>query len=789
MENSFIASTALMQAQYYLVLLVSAVIIAVFLYALFHLAVVLHKIGRREELALDMVVIRVRMPKDNEIKIDAAEQFFTALYSLKNSYDYFDGLLNFIHLEDTLAFELVARHGLIDFFVHVPLRLKDLLEKQIYANYPNAEITVVEEPNIFNKEGKVAFAALRQEEAPYYPIRSYKDLPNDSISALTSALSKMSESEGAVVQMLIRPALSHWKKTGKSYVSSTRKNETNPEKATYQVDQKTLEKIEEKSGRPGFETCLRIVVNSSSKEMAEMHLRNIKGTFSQFNSDLNKFTKARILFKPGFMYNFVYRMFPIIDWWRWKSISIFSPDELATLFHLPNKTVETPNINWLKAKRAPAPANMPTDGMFIGFSKYRGQKLPTFIGPKDRQRHVYIIGKTGVGKTELLKSMLSQDIRNGKGLCFIDPHGDAAEEILEYIPPERAEDVIYFDPSDANRPMGLNIMEANTEEQQHFMASAIINLMYKLYDPQRTGIVGPRFEHAVRNAMLTVMAEPGNTFIEVNRILTDPKFVNQLLPKVKDPIIRRYWTDQIAQTSDFHKSETLDYIASKFGRFVTNKAIRNIIGQSKSSFDFRKVMDEGKILIINLSKGKLGEENSSFLGLVLIPKILAAAMSRAEMPESERRDFFLYVDEFQNFATQDFATILSEARKYKLNLVVANQFIGQMEEEVKNAIFGNVGTIVAFRVGVTDANYLQHEFQPTFSETDFLNVERFSAYVRTNIDNDPVSPFFVDMTKDLKKDAAKRNKKVAEAIVQLSRLKYGKPKELVEQEISQRARL
>ena len=332
-------------------------------------------------------------------------------------------------------------------------------------------------------------------------------------------------------------------------------------------------------------------------------------------------------------------------------------------------------------------------------------------------------------------------------------------------------------------------MEANTEEQQHFMASAIINLMYKLYDPQRTGIVGPRFEHAVRNAMLTVMAEPGNTFIEVNRILTDPKFVNQLLPKVKDPIIRRYWTDQIAQTSDFHKSEVLDYIASKFGRFVTNKAIRNIIGQSKSSFDFRKVMDEGKILIINLSKGRLGEENSSFLGLVLIPKLLAAAMSRAEMPESERRDFFLYVDEFQNFATPDFATILSEARKYKLNLVVANQFIGQMEEEVKNAIFGNVGTIVAFRVGVTDASYLQHEFQPTFTETDFLNIERFSAYVRTNINNDPVPPFFVDMTKDLKREERKRNKKVAEAIVQLSRLKYGKPKELVEQEINQRARL
>jgi len=278
-------------------------------------------------------------------------------------------------------------------------------------------------------------------------------------------------------------------------------------------------------------------------------------------------------------------------------------------------------------------------------------------------------------------------------------------------------------------------------------------------------------------------------FTDAYRILTDPKFVNQLLPKVKDPIIRRYWTDQIAQTTDFHKSEVLDYIASKFGRFVTNKMIRNIIGQSKSSFDFRKVKDEGKILIINVSKGKIGEENSSFLGLVLIPKILAAAMSRAKTPEDQRRDFFLYVDEFQNFATQDFATILSEARKYRLNLVVANQFIGQMEEEVKNAIFGNVGTIIGFRVGVTDASYLQHEFSPVFNETDLLNVERFSAYMKTNIKNDPVPPFYVDMTKDMKKEAAKRSKKVAEAIIQLSRLKYGKPKEMVEQEIVQRARL
>ncbi|OGD74589.1 hypothetical protein A2228_03875 [Candidatus Collierbacteria bacterium RIFOXYA2_FULL_46_10] len=411
-----------------------------------------------------------------------------------------------------------------------------------------------------------------------------------------------------------------------------------------------------------------------------------------------------------------------------------------------------------------------------------------YISEKDRARHMYIIGKTGTGKSELLMDMILQDIRAGKGVCFIDPH-DTVEKILEYIPPERAEDVIYFDPSDTERPMGLNLLEARTEEEKQFVASSIINLMYKLYDPHKTGIIGPRFEHAIRNAMMTVMVEPGATFIEIVRILTDQKFVQELLPKVQDPIVRRYWTDQIAQTADFHKSEVLDYIVSKFGRFITDKMMRNIIGQSYSSFDFRKVMDEGKILLINLAKGRIGEENSAFLGLVLVPKILVAAMSRQDIPEKDRRDFNLYVDEFQNFATPDFATILSEARKYHLNLTVANQFIGQIEEEVKNAVFGNVGTLMSFRVGVQDANFLQHEFTPTFSEADLTNVERFHTFVKTIVDNEPMPPFSMDLTRDIEAERKLANPKLAEMIKKLSRLKYGKDKNILEVEIAKRARL
>ena len=469
--------------------------------------------------------------------------------------------------------------------------------------------------------------------------------------------------------------------------------------------------------------------------------------------------------------------------------SVLNSEELATVFHFPNKQITTPHIYWLNAKSAPAPAEIPDEGLFFGTSTYRGLRRPVFISDIDRQRHMYIIGKTGTGKSKFLQSLILQDIVAGKGLCFMDPHGDAVEELLGMVPPERAEDVIYFRPGDTERPMGLNLLEAKTEDQKHFVTTSIINMMYKLFDPYKTGIVGPRFEHAVRNAMLTVMYEEGATFIEVMRALTDSRYVQELLPKVQDPIIRRYWTDQIAQTSDFHKSEVLDYITSKFGRFVTNKMIRNIIGQSQSSFSFREIMDQGKILFINLSKGELGEENSSFLGLILVPRILMAAMSRADMPEDQRRDFYLYVDEFQNFATPDFAQILSEARKYHLNLIVANQFIGQIEEEVKNAIFGNVGTIITYRVGVTDANYLQHEFTPVFAEDDLLNIEKYHVYVKTTVRNEPVPPFSMVLSSDIMEKIKNRNRKLEEIIQEMSRLRFGRDVRLVEAEISRRARL
>ncbi|MBI2617707.1 DUF87 domain-containing protein [Candidatus Gottesmanbacteria bacterium] len=741
------------------------------------------KYRNREKQSLEMVLLKVSVPKDNEVKIDAAEQFFSSLSSISHG-----GLFSFLTPPPHVSFEIVGKPGDIRFYVSVHHHLRDLVEKQIYGMYSGAEIKEVDEYNIFDEKGKVAFSSYVLKHADHYPMKVFKDLPVDPLSALTSAVGKMQAGEGAAIQILVTPAGDKWKSVGKGYIASVKKNEANPEKAQYKVDPKVLESIENKTSKSGFKTVIRVVVSSTNMETAKMHLHNIESVLSQFATNQNHFVSAKQVVKSSFMIDFIYRYFPIFNWPR-RQWSVLSSEEVATLFHFPNKSIETPNINWVTSKRAPAPADIPTSGLYLGKSIYRGTSRPIYMQLDDRRRHTYIIGKTGVGKSVLLKDMILQDIKAGNGVAAIDPHGDLIESILPHIPPERAEDVIYFDPSEGERPMGLNMLEAHTEEQKHFVCSSIIGLMYKLYDPQKTGIIGPRFEHAIRNAMLTVMVEPGSSFVEVVRVLTDASYVQELLPKVQDPIVKRYWTDQIAQTSDFHKSEVLDYIVSKFGRFVTNKLMRNIIGQSKSAFDFRKVMDEGKILLVNLAKGKLGEENSSFLGLILVPKILLAAMSRVDTPEDKRRDFFLYVDEFQNFATPDFAQILSEARKFRLNLCVANQFIGQMEEEVKNAVFGNVGTILSFRIGVTDANYLQHWFTPTFSESDLINVDVYNAYVNTIVGNKPMPPFSVDMKKDLSELKKTGNPKVAEAILQLSRLKYGKPRELVEAEISQRARL
>ncbi|RLC34481.1 hypothetical protein DRH14_02870 [Candidatus Shapirobacteria bacterium] len=734
----------------------------------------------REKRSLDLVTLLIVVAEDNEIKIDAMEQVVSSFANL-----YKKAKLKFLQTwiaQPSLSLEIVGTHKDIRFYLSVPKKYQDMIEKQLYSVYPGADITEVDEPNIFIEKGRVEYAAMGLKKGNLYPMKTYKEIAIDPLSSITSVMSKLDENESLVVQLVLSPTNGSWAKEGRSFISNTKKSEANPEKASYKVDARQLEAIEMKSGKAGFETIVRVVSVAKDEMSAKRNLNNLKSCFSQFESPWNKLSSRKIRLKSFFMTDFIYK-YPMIFWFKGRTI--LSSDEIASIFHLPNKTIETPNIFWQKAKKAVAPAETPQEGLYIGDNNYRGVSKKFCMGDSDRQRHFYIIGQTGVGKSWLLADMALQDIKAGKGVCFIDPH-DTFESILERIPPERAEDVIYFDPSMVDRPMGFNVMECETDDQKDFVTSSVINLMYKLYDPYKTGIVGPRFEHSIRNIMLTVMSQPGATFIEIVRCLTDPAYVQSLLPSVKDPMVKRYWTDQIAHTNDFHKSEILDYIVSKFGRFITNTMMRNIIGQSKSSFDFRQAMDEGKILIINLAKGTIGEENSSFLGLILIPKILIAAMSRQNVPEEQRRDFYLYVDEFQNFATQDFAVIMSEARKYHLNLIVANQFISQMDEEVKNAVFGNVGTITSFRTGIADAGFLVRQYQPTFSEHDLMNLPVGQVYMKTMIKGVPKPPF------SLKVAATERQKpgdpKMAEMIKRLSSLKYGKARAIVEADIAKRAK-
>jgi len=733
----------------------------------------------REEVSMNFVLMEIAVPKDNEVKIDAVEQMFASLFSIKKG-----GFWQKFKPQQHLSLEIVGKKEDIRFYISCHRDTAELVEKLIAGTYSGVQVKQVDEYNVFYKNASVAFAELSLRNPSFKPLKTYKELPLDSLAEITSSMAKFGDNEAAVVQVIVSPAESDWSKSGEGFVAKLKKDEANPEKAKFKMNPQDMEAITSKCSKVGFLTSVRVLCVAPNEGMAKANLSNLKSTFSQFSSNQNGFSGRKINMKQMFMTDFIYRYQNM-----WGNNSVLSTEELATVWHLPNKTIDTPHIYWLTAKAAPATGGFPESGLWLGRSVYRGQERNIYMGDQDRMRHMYIIGRTGTGKTELLKSMIIQDMRAGKGLCFLEPHGEGIEELMELVPPERAEDVIFFDPTDTARPVGFNIMEVNSPDEMYQTASSVINLMYKLYDPHRTGMVGARFEHAVRNAMLTVAAVPGATFIEVNRALTDQKYVQEILPLVKDPIVRRYWTDQIAQTSDFHKSETLDYIASKFGRFVTNKMIRNIIGQSKSSLNFREAMDTGKIVFLKLSKGLLGEEDSNFLGLILVPKILAAALSRQNVPREQRKPFYFYVDEFQNFATPDFAQMLSEVRKYNVSLTLANQFISQLDEQVRDAILGNVGTLMTYRVGMQDAAILAKEYEPVFSETDLTNVPAQNIYVKTIVNGTPVPPFSMNVSRDLKAERAQGSSEVSRMIKELSRLKFGKDETEIEEEIEKRSKL
>lgn len=760
------------------VVLIAAV--AVFLFLAYKLGIRLMRTVGRDKKAIDTVTFEIKVPADNEFELGAAEQMFSSLYSI-----YKGGWYNEVaRQQDFVSFELVGLPESIRFYVVCPRKIGSMVEKLIHGSYPTAEITETEEYNIFHEKGHVEYAELMLAKENYQSLRTFDELKVDFMSTLTSTLSKMGQGEGGVVQLVISPTGGKWAKGGRSYISGIEKARASEDGPKVSVPQEIVQKVEKKCSKVGFNTAIRVVVSSVDKKRAKAHVNNILSTFGQVNTpQMNRLKKAEIKMwdRRRFMHEFLYRYSRILG-----KESVLNTEELATIFHFPGKNVQTPHIAWLKAKRAPAAEEVPTSGTWLGKAVYRGESRDVYIEDEDRRRHMYIIGQTGTGKSFLLQIQAIQDIKAGKGIAFVDPHGDAAEWLLERIPPERVDDVIYWNPGDVERPFGFNILEWTKEDEKHQIISAFYGMLEKLYDPNKMGITGPILERAIRNCMLTAMSKPGNTLVEVQRLLLlEQGFIDEMKQYIKDDLVLKYWTEEMAKTTDYHKSERLGYFASKLDRFITDNTMRGMLGQTKSSFNFRQIMDEGKILIVNLSKGAMGAENSQFLGLLIVPKILNAAMGRIDTPEAQRKDFYLYVDEFQNFATDKFSEILSEARKYRLSLNVANQYISQMIQQIKDAVFGNVGTLVCFRVGPDDAKYLQTHFTPTFTESDLANIDNQNAYVKLLVKGKYPPPFSIQTTYQ----SPPGNKEIAKVIKELSRMRYGRDRRQVDAEIKKRGEI
>lgn len=717
-----------------------------------------------------------------------------------------------------VSFEIIADGQMIYFYTAVPVTLLSTVQKALISGYPTIQIEQVDDPNIFSKTSKLAGIAggeLELANDSYYPIATYKNRDADPLAGILSSLSRLQQGEGAGIQILVRPAHKKWAKNAKKYAKDlldpekiaaekhtpqkmlkeiamapikqpkySKKLEEGTIKQDYQPDainQKMSQLVEEKYAMPAFETMIRVIASSDDPNKSKATVQDILTGFAQMalpNSNQFKLVPAKS--SEQLATDFIFRFFPAN-----KNKTVLNSTELAGLFHFPGEDmqVSTPVIR-KGAREVAAPADLADEGLILGSNLYRGQETVVRLTDDDRRRHVYIIGQTGTGKSVFLENCIVQDMHMGRGLCFLDPHGDTAEALMAKVPPHRLKDVIYFNPGDTEYPLGFNLLEFDPAhpEQKDFLVLEAINMFYKLYDPKGQGFVGPMFVDWFRNAALTVMSDPeGGTLIEVPKLFTNDEYLKQKFRHVKDPIVQEFWTGQMAQTSEHSKSEMLGYFTSKFGDFANNEIMRNIIGQKHSSFNLRDVMDNKKILFVNLSKGLLGDMNSKILGIVFIIKFQMAAMSRADMDEKDRQDFSVYIDEFQNYATDSIATILSEARKYRLSMIMANQFISQLEEPIRDAVFGNVGNMVGFRVGPEDAEFMAKQFAPQFDKDDIINTPNLNAVARI-INKGAVTPAF--SLKEIFPPIGVKTPGIYDQMVQISRQNYARPKAEVAAEIA-----
>lgn len=815
------------------------------LFVIFYLIPILIRLARFlyvHRMAKNLVFLKIELPrsdskidqekrteKDFKEKVAIMSQLYRALYEIREL-NLWNNIKTRIWQADNISFELFMENQELSFYVVLHKKYKNIVEKQITTFYNDADVKISDKPyDLFvkGKSIKAYFMFIKKEY--WFPVNTFKSMEQDPLNDITNVFSKLEPSEKAAIQIIANPvANSKWSKKTEEMGTLLFKNKPLPLKIPIpiigffltliinlfrgaaqsigtnapgassgdayirmlQPKEEAFKRIGEKAGQVGFDTSIRVVGVADNAQRATEIVNNLNIAFSVYHDAYNNWFQSRRIFPLDFISNplmrylFKRRMPGIFH-----KTNLLAQDELASIYHFPDsKYNPVPIIKWLAYKVLPPPVELPTEGVLIGNNVFRGQKRAVRIMRDDRTRHQYIIGKSGSGKSVLLSFMARQDIWNGDGICMVDPHGDLVEDTLQTVQKERARDVVLFDPADTERPMGLNLLEANTPEEMDRASLDAMEIFIKIFGDE---IFGPRIQHYFRNACLSLMEdkEEGATLIDVPRMFVDEEFLKYKLTKVTNSVVRSFWEHEYANTGDREKQEMIPYFSSKFGPFITNTTIRNIIGQSKSAFNIREIMDTQKILLVNLSKGKIGDLNAQLLGLIFVNKINMAAMGRQEIPKKDRKDFYLYVDEFQNFATDTFATILSEARKYRLSLIMAHQYIAQLtktpsgkdDTRVRDAVFGNVGTMCSFKVGAEDAEYLAKEYAPTLSEQDILSIANYKCYVKLNINNTTSRPFSLESIYD-----PIENTKLAEVLKKYSRMKYARKRMFVDQEIEAR---
>lgn len=803
----------------WIILFISFIIICVAAYFVFDQYKKMVREAKNYERGLKMVPIRIHLPppsddletggRDERDVVDEVLSEAQTMYNIIAS-TAMKGFKTRLYGQRHISFEIVASDGLVRYYAVVPAVLTETIKQAISAAYPAARLEEVEMENIFSQQGKmqgVIGGEFELKKDFYYPIATYQESRRDAARALLDALSGVERGDGAAIQIMFRPAPENWTNKSNQKVESIRNGKSKKGSAagaldimealwkppTYGINNSSadfpqltaleneeIQAIEDKTKYPGYEVLTRVITSSSTAAKSQAILQSIVSAFSLFDSPrYNGFKFNMTTDVDELITAYIFRFFP-----QSTNKNILNSVELSTIFHLPDQnSIPTGKVERQRIRQVDGPTEPMREGLLIGVNEFRGIEKQIRLGINDRRRHTYIIGQTGMGKSKLLENLAYQDIMEGRGFCFIDPHGDSAEELLGMIPQSRMDDVIYFNPSDTENPLGFNIFEIESPEDMDFVISETNSMLKSLFDPGNTGVVGPRMENIVRNAALLLMSDPdGGTFMDIPKVLVDPEFAKQKIKYLRNQRAIDFWTKEwpASQRSN-DAGELVSWVVSKWAPFESG-LINNIIGQKKSAFNIREVMDNNKILLVNLSKGKLGEAAAKLLGMVFVMKFQAAAMSRADIPEDERKDFCLFVDEFQNFATDSFESILSEARKYRLNLILANQFTTQLKDSIKDAIFGNVPNKIVGRVGIDDAEILQKAFTPTFTAEDLTKTPNYNSITTVLVNGFPSAPF----TMKLLPPIGRSNSEIREGLRKYSASKYGRPRAIVEDEIRKR---